>query len=164
MNVNSNTSMEKLSNKRALEGNNASVNSFSILNNEEIVARSLYMGVNIDSCTFASIDMLKELENARIALAKKTNQKNVLPEDNCPSPITSDGENLDPDGMSEFEDFILVTSKRNRKPTKRFSLSGRKPPKIKGKEIRCSSSVQGTMNKESPCGATKNKKSRNKKS
>ena len=29
MNVNSNTSMEKLSNKRALEGNNASVNSFS---------------------------------------------------------------------------------------------------------------------------------------
>lgn len=164
MNVNSNTSMEKLSNKRALEGNNASVNSFSILNNEEIVARSLSMGVNIDSCTFASIDMLKELENARIALAKKTNQKNVLPEDNCPSPITSDGENLDPDGMSEFEDFILVTSKRNRKPTKRFSLSGRKPPKIMGKEIPCSSSVQGTMNKESPCGATKNKKSRNKKS
>jgi len=57
--------------------------------------------------------------------------------------------------MSEFEDFILVTSKRNRKPTKRFSLSGRKPPKIKGKKIPCSSSVQGTMNKESPCGAEK---------
>ena len=95
---------------------------------------------------------------------KKNTQTKGLSENNCPSIIDSDEENIDLEGASEFEDFNLVTSKRNRKPTKRFSLSGRKPPKSKGKENPCSTSVLSTNDKESPCGATKIKKSKNKKS
>jgi len=40
-------------------------------------------------------------------------------------------------GVSELDDFILVPSKRNRKPVTRLSISGRKPPRSKSKENPC---------------------------
>ena len=49
------------SKKRNLEGNNYShLNSFSVLDNDALIARSISMGVNLDANTYAPIDMLKK--------------------------------------------------------------------------------------------------------
>ena len=175
MNLSTSCSSRILSNKRTLEGNNDSSNSFSILGNDEIIDRSMSMGVKLDVSSFASIDILKNMENARIALSKKQihpapahisndssfNDSEVL---NLELDSKPDCVNSDNDVESDLEDFTLVTSKIKRKPNNRFMPSGRKPPQSKSKKISCSSSHQSTKNKESPCGAGRVQKSKNKES
>lgn len=66
------------------EGNNTSCNSFSALSNDEIVDRSISMGVVIDKSSFDIIDMLTELEKARQCLCDKAlnNTANMIKTDN----------------------------------------------------------------------------------
>ena len=66
----------KSSNKRSLEGNiNTSSNFFSILSNDDLVDKSIAMGVNINCGDYSSIDMLRNLEDARNALYNKKIQQ-----------------------------------------------------------------------------------------
>ena len=123
--------------KGMLPGGNPLVtsNSFSSLNDDDIIARTISMGVNIDVSNFDSINMLKDLESARLALHLKQQEnlagKNYEVQD--PSSIQKDSETegkllewLESDHSDE-SDFILVTSKkRTRKPVQRLILSGKK--------------------------------------
>lgn len=63
---------EMLSKKRTLEGNIDLSNSFSILDNDELlVQKCISMGVKLDDNNFVAINLLKDLEYARIALNQK---------------------------------------------------------------------------------------------
>ena len=111
--------------KGMLPGGNPLVtsNSFSSLNDDDIIARTISMGVNIDVSNFDSINMLKDLESARLALHLKQQEnlagKNYEVQD--PSSIQKDSETegkllewLESDHSDE-SDFILVTSKKKNK-------------------------------------------------
>ena len=141
-----NLSLGQSSKKRTLEGTSSpSSNSFSILNNAEILAKSVAMGVDMKTDDFDSINILRNTENARNAIHNKQSQQDVC------SPIiesimgittnlNSDEEATD----SDIDSFTIVTFKRNRKPVVRLSLSGRKPPNHR--------------HKENPCGGKKSQK------
>ena len=55
--------------KRSSEGNKANTNSFSCLDSEEIIARANGMGAKFDPNDFDSINLLSELEKARLLRA-----------------------------------------------------------------------------------------------
>ena len=58
--------------KRPISSNNISTfNSFSILDNDDIIDRMSNMGVPVSDSNYDSIDLLKEIENARDALIQK---------------------------------------------------------------------------------------------
>ena len=58
--------------KRNLEGTNLnSENSFSALDNEEIISKSDLMGVHISDVNYSDIDLIKDLEVARHSLEEK---------------------------------------------------------------------------------------------
>ena len=64
----------KLSKRRDLEGtpkNPTSSNSFEVLNNNEIMLRASLMGVDIPNDKFESVDLLRNLEEARNQLHNK---------------------------------------------------------------------------------------------
>ena len=64
--------------KRNLEGTNLnSENSFSALNNEEIISISELMGVHISDCDYFAIDLIKDLEDSKHSLDEKN--KNPIP-------------------------------------------------------------------------------------
>jgi len=65
------------------------------------------MGVVVNENTFASIDLMKNLENARNLLAKK--QKEI---DNKEKGDKILSEEWDQDDKSEADDFIVVESKK----------------------------------------------------
>lgn len=111
--------------QRAWEGNiTNSNNSFSVLDNCEIVDRSMHMGIIIEENNFSAIDMIKDLEAARFALNKK--QLDTLKQGDQEDSEThkSDYENEgiitleEWEDRSEEDDFTLVTPKRVRKPPK----------------------------------------------
>ena len=117
--------MEKLSGnqdknnkKRTNEGITInSSNSFSILGHDDIIDKGIHMGVNLGSCDYESIDMLKDLENARLALHEKmkatvTSDSNTDKGMNLSQNEHEDDINLldwMEEGKSEEEDFVLVT-------------------------------------------------------
>ena len=58
--------------KRTISGNNISTfNSFSILDNVDIIDRMSNMVIPVSNNNYESVDLLKEIENARDALIKK---------------------------------------------------------------------------------------------
>lgn len=68
--------------KRSLEGNTIPIsNSFSALDDDELIKRSNCMGVVINSSDFTAVELLKDLENARHALNKKLVDSNIPSED-----------------------------------------------------------------------------------
>lgn len=137
--------------KRTAEGTTlTSSNSFSVLDYDEIIARSNKMGVNIDDSCLPAIDLLKHLEVARCALSKKhvalneparTSESMSIEASNLADAPDTFGNMLlewETEETSEVEndredDFTLITSKRSRKPVQRLSLSGKKLPR-KSKE------------------------------
>ncbi|KAG2582645.1 hypothetical protein PVAP13_6KG185730, partial [Panicum virgatum] len=110
-------SFGETSKKRNLEGNNyTNSNSFSILSNDELVSRSISMGVNLDVSDYASIDILKNMENARISLINKQTLPTPIDVQTNPPLDNTDVIDLEEDPGSDFDDFILVTPRRSRKP------------------------------------------------
>ena len=59
--------------KRNAEGNITNHNSFSVLDNDSVMNISNLMGVKVTENDFSTIDLLAEMENARLLL----HQKNV---------------------------------------------------------------------------------------
>lgn len=109
-------------------------NSFSILDNDEIIERSLNMGIMLNNDEFAAIDLIKDLEAARQALNQK--HLNVLKQTTQTEtdPVTSESDDECLVSLEELEletedDFTLVTPKRSRKPSRRFTFSTSKPKK-----------------------------------
>ena len=129
----------KICEKGSTEGNYLSTsNSFSVLEDNAIIARSMSMGVKLDVSNFDPIDMLRDLESARLALHSKQqeilNCKPLDEHDSLSVPdISENGEKLIQwleEEHSDVEDFILVSSKkRTRKPAQRLCLSGKKQKK-----------------------------------
>uniref|UniRef100_A0A0A9GD21 Uncharacterized protein n=1 Tax=Arundo donax TaxID=35708 RepID=A0A0A9GD21_ARUDO len=110
--------------KRKFEGNNLNTaNSFSILNQDEIMFRAKSMGIIVDDDIFAKIDMLQDLESARIALAQK---QELIDRKACNEPLgeseVADIPNLALENIvseaSETEEFILVESKKKKRQAK----------------------------------------------
>ena len=111
-----------LARKRNLEGISATPvtpasytatsNSFAILSNDEIMKKSSLMGVGIPSDNFESIDLLKQLEEARKNLGKKLPSNNVYTVDHDSGQSSSlyltwyDKNDAD-------HDFVLVQSRKN---------------------------------------------------
>jgi len=104
------------------------------------------MGVKLDVSNFDPIDMLRDLESARLALHSKQqenlNGKPLVEHDSLYVPdISENGEKIIQwleEEHSDVEDFILVSSKkRTRKPAQRLCLSGKKQKKKGNKEIPC---------------------------
>jgi len=120
--------------KRSAAGIIQNTNSFSCLDNEEIIARSKGMGVNFDHNEFDSVNLISDLEHARVLLY---NKKSI------PIPVV-EVENADSlseiieSESSDWEDFVLVTPKRTRKTNRKFlfSVSNKKTTKS-SKEIPC---------------------------
>jgi hypothetical protein len=136
--------MDKLQEENAADkdkngGKCCESNSFFNLGAQNIIHRSLNMGVAINNDALPVIDMLAELEKARICLYRKTltqtssvdenininelinnnqNDDGIISSDN-----SSSGEERVP---SESDGFTVVRSRRDRKPPKRLSLSGKK--------------------------------------
>ncbi|WVZ73894.1 hypothetical protein U9M48_022151 [Paspalum notatum var. saurae] len=75
---------------------------------EDSVALSIKVGVVVNENTSASIDSMKNLENARNLLAKK--QKEI---DNKEKGDKIQSEEWDQDDKSEADDFVVVESKKN---------------------------------------------------
>ena len=64
--------------KRNLEATNLnSENSFSALNNEEIISISELMGVHISDCDYFATDLINDLEDSKHSLDEKN--KNPIP-------------------------------------------------------------------------------------
>ena len=82
------------------------------------------------------------MEQARAALLNKQTQPTS--EIIHPDSTTDDADmtDLEEDQGSEFDDFILGTPKRSRKPALKFGFSGRKPPIPKSKENPCGTGKQ----------------------
>ena len=109
-----NLSQGQSSNKRTLEGTSTpSSNSFSILNNAEILANTVAMGVDMKTDDFDSINILRNMEDVRNALHIKQNQQNVCsPIIESPLGIVTNL-NSDEDGTdSDIDSFTIVTSKK----------------------------------------------------
>ncbi|CAN6361149.1 unnamed protein product [Urochloa humidicola] len=142
--------------KRTLEGTSSDQNSFSVLCNDDIIDRSNQLGVALDVNDYAQIDIMRDLELARQALNKKEvetkDQLEVEGQESEENNVEIQAENLsewlsEETSDVELEEFTVVTSKRNRKPPNRLSLSGIKPKnKKKSKEIPCKK-----KNREIPC-------------
>jgi hypothetical protein len=87
---------KKMSGKSSCEGNNILPNSFSILGSEEIINRSIAMGVKVDNNSFVNINIITEMEKARHALQCKTKNMN----ENDVRSIGSDSESAELDSSS----------------------------------------------------------------
>ena len=140
--------------QKPAEGNHLSSNSFSALGSSEIIDRSRNMGVKMDETNFSAINLLCELENVKIMLKTKQNTTIPLVTDDLENSVP----NLELDQMSisseanpvqdeqvDWDDFILVTPKRCRKPPKKFTFSGTKKAKKSNKENPCSTSAKGVV-------------------
>jgi hypothetical protein len=127
------------------------VNSFVVLNNDELISRSRIMGVTIDEAEMEKIDLLRDLELARANLNEKPNTKgdeechetlNHLPlEEMKYIECKSDS--------SEEEEFQMVIIKRSKKRKKEAKTTYKK---AKGKETQPldgSSTSQGGVSRAS---------------
>ena len=116
--------------KRNLEGTNLnSENSFSALDNEEIISKSDLMGVHISDVNYSDIDLIKDLEVARHSLEEKKKESYTH---SCDEEIKI--EEIDEE-RSDLEEVLVITPKRNPKPIKRLSLSGQRRKKTRARKI-----------------------------
>jgi hypothetical protein len=106
--------------KRNLEGTNlSSLNSFSILNNAEILNLAGNMGIIIEREQFETVEIMKDLELARHSLDKvkmceiKNPNEGVIPISEIQGSEILALEWLEED--EEADDFTLVESKKKKK-------------------------------------------------
>jgi hypothetical protein len=100
------------------KGNPKSQNFFSVLDNDEIVCLAVGMGVVVQKENFDTIDIMKDLEIARVTL----NKNKIVPcPDNCEEvkPVDEIQQEEVPllewiKNGSEAEHFTLVQSKKKR--------------------------------------------------
>jgi len=136
----------KSNKKRTSEGTTSIYsNFFSALDNDSIVKKGNLMGVNLGVKDFDSIDMLKDLENARFSLQEKLKSSTLSETNNVQDLNPSQTNQLNDQTLldwveeenSEEDDFILVQSKRHRRSVRRLTLSGKKPQRKGCKENAC---------------------------
>jgi hypothetical protein len=100
-----------------LEGNKSvNSNSFSVLQDDEILSKALEIGIDVTSLPLNTINQLRDLETARDNLAKKQSMKNVV--DKIVEVIsegTKELGNRESDIEAEFDDFTPVVSRKNKK-------------------------------------------------
>jgi hypothetical protein len=113
------------------------------------------MGVIIDTSQLDTVNLLTELEIARQNLSSKANdvRGEINEEDNNDLSSEEDNnENLEgiEEETSEIDGFALVLSKRDRKATKRLSLSGKKQKKKCNKGDTCITKNQRWEGTERP--------------
>jgi hypothetical protein len=109
-------------------------NSFAVLNNTNIVSLANMMGIHSESLYFEKIDLLKDLENARMKLNEHSNavseQTDNMEGDNLPL----EDQSLLEWGSNESEDepcFVVVSAKKSRsskKKNKRKARDSKKQP------------------------------------
>ena len=117
------------------------------------------MGVNFDYNDFNSVNLISDLEHARLLLYnKKSAPTPVVEVDN----VDSLSEIIESES-SEWEDFVFVTPKRTRKTNRKFlfSVSNKKATKP-SKEIPCNkigAKLKGISDayKKAPVRNSKNK-------
>jgi hypothetical protein len=90
------------------------------------------------------------MENARAILSNKTSQPITDPVNHDPSLEENNVIILEEDAESEFDDFMLVTPRRSRKPVKNLDLASQTK-----KKNPCATSNQNTKNKEISCDTSK---------
>ena len=137
---------------KTAEGNFTTQNSFSVLNENDIIVRSNNMGVKIADNDFASINLLSELEKARALLHMKRSVHDTMTAHAEPSNVSDDGSMVGTiddaqEEQSDFDDFVLVSPKRLRKPNKKFgcSVSNRKKNSKHNRENICKSKGGGSQ-------------------
>ena len=142
----------KSNKKRTSEGTTSIYsNFFSALDNDSIVKKGNLMGVNLGVKDFDSIDMLKDLENARFSLQEKLKSSTLSETNNVQDLNPSQTNQLNDQTLldwveeenSEEDDFILVQSKRHRRSVRRLTLSGKKPQRKGCKENACTKTKCG---------------------
>ena len=155
---------ESANKKRSLSGNTMlTSNSFSVLDDDDLVDRIVNMGVPVSKTNYDTVDMLKKLELARISLnAKNLNSSDHNKEDEIQQSdeIELSVENPElvewkDDESIASDDIVVITPKRSRRPPKRLSLSMKqknKPTKKKGtnKAKPCDSSQSNSVVKGIP--------------
>jgi hypothetical protein len=109
--------------QRDLEGNNTiNSNSFSILQDDEIVSKALEIGIDVSSLPLSTINQLRDLEIARDNLAKKQSMKNNV--DKIVKEVSvsvDDLEHKDSDLEGDFDDFTPVVSRKSKKNLRKKS-------------------------------------------
>lgn len=108
--------LERMAKKRNCEGNPLQNNMFSVLPNDEIATLSSHMGVVIEDTAFDTLDLLRDLEKARMTLYNKNKETTQNPQTET---VGDNGDNEDAlpiewlrDETSEAEDLILVESRK----------------------------------------------------
>ena len=115
--------------KRTLEGNISNLNTFAILGDDNIIARANDMGVKMTDNDFPSINLLVEMEEARLLLHRKIVA--LDPERDITETIQNDL-NIDDNSIgidsldenTDLDEHVLVSPKRCRKPNKKLLFSG----------------------------------------
>ena len=125
-------------------------NSFAILSNQRISDLASKMGIHTHSISFEKINMLKDLENARIDMVNKSkgavDQNKCLEEENLP---LEDQNILDWQSDSSDEEQLIVIdsirkNKSGRKGKKKNSSNNKKHP------LDVSGKLKGDKSKVSP--------------
>jgi hypothetical protein len=109
--------------QRDLEGNNSiNSNSFSALQDDEILSKALEIGIDVSSLPLNTINQLRDLEIARDNLAKKQSMKNNI--DKIVEEVPVVVEELEHKGLDlegDFDDFTPVVSRRGKKNLRKNS-------------------------------------------
>jgi hypothetical protein len=123
--------------QRDLEGNNSvNSNSFSVLQDDEILSKALEIGIDVSSLPLETINQLRDLEIARDNLAKKQSMKNKI--DKIVEEVSMAVDVLelkDSDLEDDLDDFTPVVSRKSKKNLRKNS---------KGKKANLGVSLGGT--------------------
>jgi len=103
-------------------------NSFAVLSNTSIVSLAINMGMHSESLTFEKIDLLKDLENARMKLNEHSNATSRhidnLEDENLPL----EDQPLLEWGFDESEEepcFVTVSARKSRSSKKKYKRKAR---------------------------------------
>ena len=100
-------------------------NSFAVLNNTSIVSLAINMGMHSESLTFEKIDLLKDLENARMKLNEHSNATSEhIDNENLPledQPLLEWGS----DESKEEPCFVTVSARKSRSSKKKYKRKAR---------------------------------------
>jgi hypothetical protein len=109
--------------QRDLEGNiPVNSNSFSVLQDDEILNKALEIGIDVSSLPLNTINQLRDLENARGNLAKKQSMKNKVDKTVEEIFVADDIlEHKDSDLEDDLDDFTLVVSRKSKKNLRKNS-------------------------------------------
>jgi hypothetical protein len=136
--------------QRDLEGNNSvNSNSFSVLQDDEILSKALEIGIDVSSLPLNTINQLRDLEIARDNLAKKQSMKNNI--DKIVEEVPVVVEELEHKGLDlegDFDDFTPVVSRRSKKNLCKNS-EGKKANQ--GVPLSCTKSLHRASNNHPLC-------------